>query len=467
MDDYQFGGRTDDDLFADEFEPVAPEPEPTPETTKPQAPAPQHEPNTAPAQPQPAEPSQAAAAPVPKQPATTAPQAAAPSAHRGLGQSRHAHSNAQAAPTTAPAAAPRQPRQRHKNGPKNNNNNTVAAAAPSNAPANTDVTSSSATATATSSTTPSTDEPSATTDTPEATTNPTPPANAPSAPRNDANANAAASATAKPDREARLKSGANPRTKLTEAELAAKMEQMRILSAEKTRRFEKAQRDESDHAVAYAKGMEEARKRRAEEAEKRRRGEEERRRMDDEREKNRERKLAAQLGRRDAGGWDLGRDHEDAVGRGDEDRGFRSAHGGVRGAVKSGGLGGSRFAVANEEDGSGGRQFGERREFDGGRGGRGRGRGRGGRGRGGLFDDRAGEERRDGGDGYNNSNYRTPAPQKPPVVDDFPALPLPNAKKTEVSTKTPLPPLEALTPLSPQVGGWDDEMAAMDAKQES
>ncbi|KAB5543111.1 hypothetical protein GE09DRAFT_1289702 [Coniochaeta sp. 2T2.1] len=458
MDDYQFGGRTDDDLFADEFEPVAPEPEPTPETTTPQAPPPQPEPNTAPAQPQP-EPSQAAAAPVLKQPATTAPQAAAPSAHRGLGQSRHAHSNAQPAP--APAAAPRQPRQRHKKAPKNNNN-TIAAAAPSPGPANTDVTSTSATATATatSSTTPSTDEPKAMTDTPEVTTNPTPPATATS--------------TAKPDREARLKSGANPRTKLTEAELAAKMEQMRVLSAEKTRRFEKAQRDESEHAVAYAKGMEEARKRRAEEAERRRRGEEERRRMDDEREKNRERKLAAQLGRRDAGGWDLGRDHEDAVGREDEDRGFRSAHGGVRGAVRSGGLGGSRFAVADEEDGSGGRQFGERREygggerreFDGGRGGRGRGRGRGGRGRGGLFDDRAGEERRDGGNGY-NSNYRAPAPQKPPVVDDFPALPPSNAKKTEVSTKTPLPPLEALTPLSPQVGGWDDEMAAMDAKQES
>ncbi|KAJ4288728.1 hypothetical protein N0V88_007262 [Collariella sp. IMI 366227] len=37
----------------------------------------------------------------------------------------------------------------------------------------------------------------------------------------------------------------------------------------KTRRFEQAQRDESEHAVAYAKGMEEARKRKQEDAVKR------------------------------------------------------------------------------------------------------------------------------------------------------------------------------------------------------
>jgi hypothetical protein len=310
-------------------------------------------------------------------------------------------------------------------------------------------------------------------------TSPTAPAATPTGPAIAAAAAAGANAK-KPDREARLKSGANPRTKLTEAELAAKMEQMRILSAEKTRRFEKAQRDESEHAVAYAKGMEEARKRRAEEAERRKRGEEERKRMDDERAKNRERKLAAMGSRADKGGWDLGRDHTEV--EGGEDRGFRSAYGGVRGARNAGagggGLGGSRFAAGNEDEGRlDGRQDRQdtrqdmrqdsRRDGGGERGGgRGRGRGRGGRGRGGLFDDRAGEERGHGNGYGHNGPQRAPAPaQKPPAVDEFPALP--PAKKTDTAAKVPLPPLEALSPLSPQLGGWADEVAAMDENNDA
>lgn len=450
MDD--FGGRTDDDLFADEFEPVAAQPQPTPETTH-------HEPVDASSQQQDTKAqSQPEAPAVAAPPASSAPPSA-PTAPRGLGQSRHAHSKLE--PVQAPAPkAPRAPRQRH---PKKQQapvaNNDSPTATPSEPVTSTDLTTAETTAPTTA------DEPN-TTDTAEATPQPTPPTGpsaAPNAPRTGVEKAA--------DREARLKSGANPRTKLTDAELSTKMAQMRILAAEKTRRFEKAQLDESEHAVAYARGMEEARKRRAEEAEKRKRGEEERRRMDDEREKNRERKLAA-LGNRE-GGWDLGRDHEEVE---EEQRPFRSAHGGVRGARNVAGLSGSRFAHAGDEqmdgrlDGrreTGGDRDGKR-DFGGERGGRGRGRGRGGRGgRGGLFDERAGEDRGQGNgySGYNGPSRAQPA-SKPPVVDEFPALP--PSKKVDAPAKAAPPlQLDALPPMSPQVGGWDDEMAAMDAKQDA
>ena len=45
------------------------------------------------------------------------------------------------------------------------------------------------------------------------------------------------------------------------------MEQMRIASAERARKFEQAERDSQSHALAYERGMEELRRRRAEEAE--------------------------------------------------------------------------------------------------------------------------------------------------------------------------------------------------------
>ncbi|OIW25417.1 hypothetical protein CONLIGDRAFT_92980 [Coniochaeta ligniaria NRRL 30616] len=431
MDD-QFGGRTDDDLFADEFEPVAAGAEPPVEATQ-QAPPDisSHAQQETQTPWQPEVPVATPAPPVTSKPISEAPPSA-PSAPRGLRQSRHAHNN------TKPAPAPRPPRQQHQA--------PVAKTSSSAAPSSDPPTSTEASAIATASTSEEVTT-TTTTDDKDDTIQPTPPTGpsaGTAAPRNGT--------ADKPDREARLKSGANPRTKLTDTELAAKMEQMRILSAEKTRRFEQAQRDESEHAVAYARGMEEARKRRALEDERRRRGEEERRRMDDERAKNRERKLAA-LGQKE-GGWDLGRDHEEEV----EERRFKSAHGGVRGARSGAGLAGSRFASVGDDQAEG------RRDFGGDRGGRGRGRGRGGRGRGGLFDDRAGEDRGQG-NGYNGTS-RAPAAQKPPAVDEFPALPSSGVKKSDVPAKAPLPQLDALSPLSPKVGGWDDEMAAMDAKQD-
>ncbi|KAI8204555.1 Polycystic kidney disease protein 1-like 3, partial [Colletotrichum sp. SAR 10_76] len=209
--------------------------------------------------------------------------------------------------------------------------------------------------------------------------------------------------------EARLQSGANPRTKLTETELAAKMEQMRILNAEKTRKFEQAEQDERNHAEAYARGMEEARKRKKIEEEKRKRGEEERKRMDDERAKNRERKLKAMSMKE--GGWDEGKE---ALNAEEERRGFRGANGGIRGA-RSAGLSGSRFANEGDE--------GER------------------------------QDREPASNGTRDAKPSAPEAKAPAInTEEFPALPG-KGKTGETS-----PPV--LSPL----GRWDDEMEALDAK---
>ncbi|KAK2023159.1 hypothetical protein LX32DRAFT_601410 [Colletotrichum zoysiae] len=383
MDD-QFGGRTDDDLFFDDFEPVS-DPQVVQAVAAPPPPPPPAAVATPPVEPPKPEP--VAPKPVqrphpPQQPAAKRP----PTAPRGgLANSRFADKPA--------AAAPRPPRK----------------AAPA--------------------TTPTTTAPAATGATP--------------------GANTALNAAA------RLGSGANPRTKLTETELAAKMEQMRILNAEKTRKFEQAEQDERSHAEAYARGMEEARQRRKLDEERRRRGEEERRRMDDERAKNRERKLKAMSMKE--GGWDEGKD---ALAQEDEKRaGFRGANGGVRGAKSGAGLSGSRFARDNDDadgDRFAGAGPGEERRG----GGRGRGRGRGGQGRGGAGRGGRGEHERghaasNGADAQEAKPAATPAPVI--STEEFPALP---GKKSTTGGDEPLPMLSPL-------GRWDDEMEAFDAKLKS
>jgi hypothetical protein len=274
----------------------------------------------------------------------------------------------------------------------------------------------------------------------------------------------------------RAKSGSNPRHKLTEDELAAKMEKMKLLSAEKARKFEMAEQDEKQHAEAYARGMEEARKRRAEEAERRKRGEEERRKLEDERAKNRERKLKA-MHIKD-GSWDEGKE---ALAEEEARRGFRGANGGIRGAKSRGGLGGSRFAEAQDvdrflDDRHRGRGRGDR-----GRGGNGSANGNGrGRGRGrGSYDGPVGESR--------------PAKQQVPAADDFPSLPSDNtpaktaseqnnnaqakptmaqaaaasaqAKPTmaQAAAAAAAAPPPLPLPLVVTGGKWDDEMEALDA----
>lgn len=219
------------------------------------------------------------------------------------------------------------------------------------------------------------------------------------------------------------------------------MEQMKIVSAEKTRKFEKAEQDEKQHAQAYARGMEEARKRKVEAEERRRRGEENQRKLNDERAKNRERKLKA-MGMKE-GGWDEGKE---AMAEEESRRGFKGANGGVRG-TRSGGLGGSRYAREGEENPDVDR-FLEDRGRGRRRGGGGGGRGRGGNGRGGRGGHEAAGER------------AAEVKQSVPTTDDFPALPSDGVKQDN-SKSVPGPALTALPKLTG--GKWDDEMADLDA----
>ncbi|KFA78250.1 hypothetical protein S40288_02683 [Stachybotrys chartarum IBT 40288] len=382
MDD-QFGGRTDDDLFYDDFEPVESETVVVQEVAQP---APEAAPVVAQPVPDQKPPSPSPAPPPPQ--ATTKP--AKPV--KTLADSRFADKPAPATP--APASAPAQQPQ------------------PPAAPA---------------------------------AAHPKPPANAPTAPK-DSKPRAGAPA-APANVAARLQSGANPRQKLTDEELAAKMEKMKLVSAERARKFQKAERDEKEHAESYARGMEEARKRRAEDAERRKRGEEDRKRMEDERAKNRERKLKA-MGNKD-GGWDEGKDVVE-----EENRRYRGANGGIRGARNVSGLEGSRYARQGEEQPDVDRFLEDRP--------RGRGRGRGG-GRGGR-----------GGRGGHDAPgpAHAAAKQNVPKDEDFPALPSDGPKKAPAKVNTTTPsapePLPETPSLSlPPGGKWDDEMEALDEIQKA
>ncbi|KAI0595162.1 hypothetical protein F4775DRAFT_570387 [Biscogniauxia sp. FL1348] len=441
MDD-QFNGRTDDDLFADDFEPVDQEEQvvevtpvpglvvantqPQPQVVAPSAPEGAEAEAT-----KPADPAQPTAAPIPTPTAAPAASATPPplSAPKTLSQSRHAKG----------AQAHHQSRPR-KHSPKQ--------APPAAAPESSQPSTSTATESS---------HGAVTTPTPSSTTNNT--------------ATSAASATSSsPIRPGsntaladRLASGANPRTKLTDSELAAKMERMRILAAEKTRKFEQAEQDSRSHALAYERGMEEARRRRAEEAERRRKGEEERRRMDEERAVNRERKLKAMGARED--GWDEGKNMDE------EPRRFRGANGGVRGsrhAATGPGIAGSRFATPDRDDVPV-REF-SADEFRGRGRGRGRGSsrgGRGGRGGGGFHDGDRGSARAGGPQATaQNGTSKPKDAQAVPTAEDFPALPSSGMEKLDTSRKPddaakPAPLPVALQ--SPLTGKWDDEMEALDA----
>jgi hypothetical protein len=400
MDD-QFGGRTDDDLFADEFEPVCEE-----ETQVYSEPAPVPVPaaNDAPTSASPASSTaptsvdtgaaQQAHAPTASGPKETASEAAAsstapanataPQQKSGLMQSRHAQ-HAQ-----PPASAPREPRS-HRTNNQGHKNHNHAKASPS----------------------------------------PSSPALSFSG-RHDSRQH-----KPNPASDARTGSGGNPRTKLTEAELAEKMEKMRILNEEKTRRFKKVEEDEQSHAIAMEKASAEQRKRRQEEAERRRREANDKRQLDDEREKNRQRKLNA-LGARESN-WDEGK--EDRLAEEDRRRGssnFRGANGGIRGSARGrgGGISGSRFADSTPDT-----------KFMSIRGGR--------------------DGRKRPGSGGDKSG--TPGSKDSVLTpEEFPALPSATGvnKSNERNEKNDSPASgmgHNPPPLSP-VGQWDDEMAAMDAK---
>lgn len=251
------------------------------------------------------------------------------------------------------------------------------------------------------------------------------------------------------------------------------MSAMRLASEEKTRRFEQAQRDERDHDMALARGREEAARRRkavaAAEDEKRRRGEEDRRKLEEERARNRDRKLKA-MGAKE-GNWDEGK------GDGGGGGGMRaSRHAAPQVATVAGVLpiANASTATAKSEPGSsknnnnnagGGRGSG--RNGRNGRGGGGGGRG----GRGGRiqFND-AGSIGADVAvwvQGQPDPSSMTPPSVLGQLEREFPALPgstAPTDTKDESKPKaTPVKnPLPRLQPLSPGIGTWAEEVAAMD-----
>ena len=419
MDD-QFGGRTDDDLFADDFEPVAAAADEPSTEVNTQTEAASTQPTTQENQPTPA----------PSAPPRSLAQSRhnKPSQPRPARQTAHQPAAAQATPgTAAPAAAPTGPKNHTPAGPK-----VEAAGGP-----------------------------------------------------------------------ARLQSGANPRTKLTDAELNAKMEAMAIASAEKSRKFEQQQRDERDHELAYTRSLEEQRKRKAADEERRKRDQEHHRRMEDERSKNRERKLKA-MGMKE-GGWDDGKQERE-----EEERrrgAFRGAYGGVRGERGPRAERGERFSGRGSYGLAMERFLAEPaeathlaeldtaadvptqepvRELDPNEfRGRGRGprRGTPGRGRGGGRGGHGDHNDRNGGTrGGREKPAAKPeaATAKPPDVtgQDFPALPpgtrptvdtpaklgfqpLPGKKNDAAAVKANAP-LVPLSPLSPV--RWDEDVAANEAK---
>lgn len=415
MDSEQFGGRTDDDLFADDFEPVAPEEQVATISTETGTPV--SETNiTSPT-------STAVDNTQPSDPVPVQKSAPAPQASRGLANSRH-----------APANRPeKQPRNNNRHFRANNSDGSNSA-----------------------------------TQSQQQQSISTAPPSAPKELREkEAKDKEAGRNTASVSSAARIGSGANPRTKLTEEELAAKMEKMRIVAAEKTKRFEQAQRDESEHAAAYAKGMEEHRKRRVEQAAKRKAAEEDRKKMEEEREKNRERKMRA-MGAKEGGSWDEGKEERM---REEDRRGYR----GVRGVANTP-LWAQDLADGNEQG------YGHRGGRRGGRGRYGGGRGRGG---GDGYGDRTlfepDPENESGQRFHQRDNFRThsrdwkpdgpaapraersgngsgaPKADKPKLTaDEFPALPGSKPTASQASTNAPLS--FASLPLSPAVGRWDDEV---------
>lgn len=173
----------------------------------------------------------------------------------------------------------------------------------------------------------------------------------------------------------RTATGGVKKAKLTEEEMTARLEAMKIKSSEL----------EAAHARSTADAANfEAREAHA--AQRRKEDRQNRQQMMSEREKNRQRKLQALGGRE----WDAEKKEED----------FAPANRGARRGAH-GGIGGSRYAVeAREAD------VPDRQEEKGGSRGRGRGRGGRGRGRGGILGAQTKDE-----------------PQLPPNASDFPELP--------------------------------------------
>jgi hypothetical protein len=225
----------------------------------------------------------------------------------------------------------------------------------------------------------------------------------------------------------RSATGGPAHKKLTEEELAEKLEKMKILNAQKAERFRLSEADSAAFAM-----------RERESAQKRLEEQRATRHQDMERAKNRQRKLQAQGGRE----WDSEKVDSDIVdgrGRGRSSEYVRGGHGGII----RGGLAGSRYATADQEGPDTGRPSRGRGGY-GGHEGRGRGN-RGGRG---------------GGRGG-------AVPSTIPTPEDFPSLPTPAksptpsaAAATEVKPSTTEKETEVKSPTAEKgPGDWAEEMA--------
>lgn len=227
----------------------------------------------------------------------------------------------------------------------------------------------------------------------------TAPPNAPTGPQAQQAGHAKGTPAVRGDRSL---TGGVARTKLTEEELAAKIEAMKIKNTALEEAHARAAADEASFRAGEAKAREKARKER-----------QERQVMMSEREKNRERKLKS-IKSRD---WDAAKPEQEEP-RGGGSR--RGAYGGVvGGAAKGRGVEGWLADQAHQTDyedvGDGLVESGVGESpARGGRGGRGRGRG--GRGRGGS--ERGGA-----------SKAGAVEVQQPPKANDFPALPANDAAK--------------------------------------
>jgi hypothetical protein len=224
----------------------------------------------------------------------------------------------------------------------------------------------------------------------------------------------------------RSATGGPAHKKLTEEELNAKLAQMAILNAQKSANH---RRQEADQA-AFQHREKELAKERAEKVKEERKNE---RVMEMERARNRERKMKAQGGRE----WDSEKVEADIVDGRNKGRTSEYVRGG-HGGVARGGLAGSRYSTADDED-----LFPEGKSSS-----RGRGtfeiRGRGGRGRGGGR----------GGKGQ--------AAPSVPSAEDFPSLPTPTLKPaSEVySAEKKVSEEKVKSPVGEKpAGDWAEEMA--------
>lgn len=206
----------------------------------------------------------------------------------------------------------------------------------------------------------------------------------------------------------RSATGGPAHKKLTEEELTAKMERMAIVNAQKAERHRLSEADQA----AFQHREKELAKERKEKAVAEKRNE---RAMEMERAKNRERKMKAQGGRE----WDSEKVESDIVdgrGRGRSSEYVRGGHGGVI----RGGLGASKYSIADDSE-TPVPEYAAR----------GRGGGRGGRGRGGARGGRA-------------------PSTAVPTAEDFPSLPKPIKAATEKVT----------SPIGDKpAGDWAEEMA--------